>query len=114
MSPRGLRSDDNVLPGQFGAVGTTMEPLIKYKYIKSVIYRHYYPDAELIQKCINLKLLCKYVDIEKLIRDLKIIESGSQLTLCKDPEVAQFGSGVNKKVFSGSFFPPRHVPSGAP
>lgn len=68
MSPQGLCSDSNVLPGQFGTVGTTIvqfiklyfEPELKYTHIKSVM-KFTFPDAELIWKCVNLELLRKYI-----------------------------------------------------
>lgn len=38
---------------------------LKYKDIKSVLYRSHSPDAELMWKCVNLKLLRMDIDIDK-------------------------------------------------
>lgn len=67
MSPQGLCSDANVLPCQFGAVGTTIEQVTEYCFELGLKD----PDAELIWKCVNLELLS---DVEKLIQDPETVK----------------------------------------
>lgn len=58
---------------------------LKYKDIKSVLYRRHYPDAELIWKSVNPELLQRYVDVKKFIQDPKIIKLESRLTYVRIP-----------------------------